>query len=37
MEVPYDLEMDIEIPANHRLILEVPWEVPAGTTTFRLE
>jgi hypothetical protein len=33
------LQQTVEIPANHRLALdvEVPEEIPAGTATFRLE
>ncbi|GHU59368.1 hypothetical protein FACS189444_4530 [Spirochaetia bacterium] len=31
------LEQTVEIPADHRLFIEVPKEIPAGTATFRLE
>jgi hypothetical protein len=31
------LEQTVEIPADHRLFIEVPEEIPAGTATFRLE
>ncbi|GHV22403.1 hypothetical protein FACS189494_09200 [Spirochaetia bacterium] len=31
------LQQTIEIPVDHRLFIEVPKEIPAGTATFRLE
>ena len=31
------LEQTVEIPADHRLFIDVPQEIPAGTATFRLE
>jgi hypothetical protein len=31
------LQQTVEIPADHRLFIDVPQEIPAGTATFRLE
>ena len=31
------LQQTVEIPADHRLFIDVPEEIPAGTATFRLE
>jgi hypothetical protein len=31
------LQQTVEIPADHRLLIDVPEEIPAGTATFRLE
>jgi hypothetical protein len=31
------LQQTVEIPANHRLLIDVPEEIPTGTATFRLE
>jgi hypothetical protein len=31
------LQQTVEIPADHRLLIDVPEEMPVGTATFRLE
>jgi hypothetical protein len=31
------LQQTVEIPADHRLFIDVPEEIPVGTATFRLE
>ena len=31
------LQQTVEIPADHRLFIEVPEEIPAGTAALRLE
>ncbi|GHT84282.1 hypothetical protein FACS1894137_07130 [Spirochaetia bacterium] len=37
MFIMMTLEQTVEIPADHRLFIDVPQEIPAGKATLRLE